>query len=88
MAEENVETNSPTITIDGVGTFDIEGLSDKSKEILSLHQQSQQDMFRLRREITIAEVAVNSLAQMVTESIKEEKEESVDESSDGGSAVQ
>ena len=79
MAEESINTGSPTITLDD-NTYEIDGLSDKSK--------AQQDMVKLRRDTVIAEIAVNSLTQMVAQSIKEEKEEApADESTSGGSEV-
>tara|TARA_R100000322_G_scaffold165166_1_gene130243 strand:+ start:349 stop:612 length:264 start_codon:yes stop_codon:yes gene_type:complete len=87
MAEESINTGSPTITLDDT-TYEINGLSDKSKELLGLYQQAQQDMVKLRRDTVIAEIAVNSLTQMVAQSIKEEKEEApADESTSGGSEV-
>jgi hypothetical protein len=78
------EVNTPTITLDDE-TYEIESLSDKSKELLGLYQQAQNDMVRIRREAAIAEVAVNSLVQMVAQSIKEEGEETVIEPASGDS---
>ena len=73
MEAEIQEESKPTITVDD-NVYDIDGLSDKSKEILSLHQQAQANLTELRRQTVIAEVAVNSLAQMVAASVKEEDE--------------
>jgi len=65
------QDGKPTITIDDVN-YEIESLTDKTKEILALHQEAQQDMLAARRKATISEVAVQSLANMVSASVKEE----------------
>jgi len=65
------QDGKPTITIDDVN-YEIESLTDKTKEILALHQEAQQDMLAARRKATISEVAVQSLANMVAASVKEE----------------
>lgn len=65
------QDGKPTITIDNVN-YEIESLTDKTKEILALHQEAQQDMLAARRKATISEVAVQSLANMVSASVKEE----------------
>ena len=65
------QDGKPTITIDNVN-YEIESLTDKTKELLALHQEAQQDMLAARRKATISEVAVQSLANMVSASVKEE----------------
>jgi hypothetical protein len=71
------QDGKPTITIDNVN-YEIESLTDKTKEILALHQEAQQDMLAARRKATISEVAVQSLANMVSASVKEEAVVDVD----------
>ena len=71
------QDGKPTITIDDV-SYEIESLTDKSKELLALHQEAQQDMLAARRKATISEVAVQSLANMVSASVKEEAAVDVD----------
>tara|TARA_Y100001951_G_scaffold93015_1_gene88274 strand:+ start:444 stop:704 length:261 start_codon:yes stop_codon:yes gene_type:complete len=82
MADLNVKNEAPTITVDDK-TYLIEGLSDKSKEILSLHQEALSNLNAIRRQAIIAEVSVNSLAQMVTQSIKEEDSPEAEPETDG-----
>ena len=65
------QEEKPVIIIDVV-SYEIDALTDKTKEILGLHQEAQQDMLAARRKATIAEVAVSQLASMVSASIKEE----------------
>mgnify|MGYP000279269352 FL=1 len=65
------QDGKPTLTIDDV-SYEIDALTDKTKEILGLHQEAQQDMLSARRKAVIAEVAVSQLASMVSASIKEE----------------
>ena len=71
------QDGKPTITIDDA-SYEIESLTDKSKELLALHQEAQQDMLAARRKATISEVAVQSLANMVSASVKEEAVVDVD----------
>ena len=65
------QDGKPTLTIDDV-SYEIDALTDKTKEILGLHQEAKQDMLSARRKAVIAEVAVSQLASMVSASIKEE----------------
>lgn len=67
----DVQDEKPSITIDDV-SYEIESLADKSKELLGLHQEAQNDMLAARRKATIAEVAVAALANMVAASVKED----------------
>lgn len=71
--EATAQEESPSIVVDDQ-SYEIESLSDKTKELLSLHQEAQQKMLEARRKAVIAEVAVNGLVQMISAAVKEEEQ--------------
>jgi hypothetical protein len=68
MTEETKET--PMITIKDK-TYNIEELSDKTKELLSLHEQAMQMAVGAKRQAAIHDLSVQSLVKMVEESVEE-----------------
>ncbi len=68
MTEETKET--PMITIKDK-TYNIEELSDKTKELLSLHEQALQMAVGAKRQAAIHDLSVQSLVKMVEESVEE-----------------
>jgi len=70
--DSTVQEETPSIVIDDE-SYEIESLSDKAKELLSLHQEAQQEMLSARRKALVAEVAVNSFVQMISAAVKEEE---------------
>ena len=68
MTEETKET--PMITIKDK-TYNIEELSDKTKELLSLHEQAVQMAVGAKRQAAIHDLSVQSLVKMVEESVEE-----------------
>lgn len=71
--EATAQEESPSIVVDDQ-SYEIESLSDKTKELLSLHQEAQQKMLEARRKAVIAEVAVSGLVQMISAAVKEEEQ--------------
>ncbi|MAO23262.1 MAG: hypothetical protein CMJ25_21120 [Phycisphaerae bacterium] len=69
------QEGTPTITVDDK-QYDIEGLPDEVKELLTLHQQAQAAMLTARRESLIQEVAVNGLVSSISARLKALEEES------------
>lgn len=68
MTEETKE--APMITIKDK-TYNIEELSDKTKELLSLHEQAMQMAVGAKRQAAIHDLSVQSLVKMVEESVEE-----------------
>lgn len=75
MTEEKKE--EPTLTI-GDETYKISDLSDKTKDLLSLHEQAVQMAVGAKRQAAIHDLSVNSLAKLVEESVKEPEAEVVE----------
>ena len=75
MTEEKKE--EPTLTI-GDETYKISDLSDKTKDLLSLHEQALQMAVGGKRQAAIHDLSVNSLARLVEESVKEPEAEVVE----------
>lgn len=65
------QEETPSIVVDDQ-SYEIESLSDKAKELLSLHQEAQQKMLEARRKAVIAEIAVSGLVQMISSAVKED----------------
>ena len=65
------QEETPSIVVDDQ-SYEIESLSDKAKELLSLHQEAQQKMLEARRKAVIAEIAVTGLVQMISSAVKED----------------
>ena len=70
MAQEGV----PTITIDEV-EYVIEDLSGETKELLGLHQEATNKLLDARRKAAIHELAAQSLANLISNSVKEQAAE-------------
>ncbi len=75
MTEEKKE--EPTLTI-GDKTYKISDLSDKTKDLLSLHEQAMQMAVGAKRQAAIHDLSVQSLAKLVEESVKEPEAEVVE----------
>jgi len=71
MTEDTKET--PMITIKDK-TYNIEELSDKTKELLSLYEQASQMSVGAKRQAAIHDLSVQSLVKMVEESVDEVEE--------------
>ena len=65
------QEETPSIVVDDQ-SYEIESLSDKAKELLSLHQEAQQKMLEARRKAVIAEIAVSGPVQMISSAVKED----------------
>ena len=64
----------PTIVVDDQ-EYVIEDLPQEIKELLGLHQEASQMMLGARRQAAIHELAVQNLAKMISEKVKEEPAE-------------
>lgn len=75
--EQITEQEDPTITI-GDTTYAVSDLSDKVKEMLSLHQQAQEMSINAKRQATIHDLSVENLASRIEKAVKETEESDVE----------
>lgn len=65
----------PTVTV-GNKSYNISELSDEIKDLLSLHDEAQENAIKAKREAAINEIAVANLANLIEKELTESKKPS------------
>lgn len=79
MTEENTNDQAEqTITINDT-VYPISGLSNESKELLSLHEQATQMAVQAKRQATIHDLSIENLVARIGKSVEVVEAEVVDE---------
>jgi len=71
--EVAVENEEPTLTV-GDTTYPVSELSDKVKEMLSLHEQAVQMATAAKRQAVIHDLAIANIASMIEKAVTETEE--------------